>query len=119
MSRRYRSKTVARATGKTKVSRISSSSFIARHANNAPFLILDTTACSRRKETRTINVLKLKRLALGGLASVCLLACRTGVIFLLFFRRAEASTRRTRSASHARREGREKLFLVFGQNHLV
>ena len=61
MNRRYSSKTVARAIGEAKVSRIFSSSFIARHPNNAPFLVLDTTARSRRKEKRTTNALKLKR----------------------------------------------------------
>ena len=35
-------------------------------------------------------------------------ACRKGVIFFAFFRRARASARRARSARHARREGREK-----------
>ena len=36
------------------------------------------------------------------------IACRTGVIFLRFFRRGRTSARRARSARHARQEGRKK-----------
>ena len=42
----------------------------------------------------------------GTMFTLCL-ACRTGILFFAFFRQARASARRTRSARHARWEGRE------------